>query len=139
LAQLRQVKQKMSLFFQKEYFQTKLFANYLGASAEFQRGQKGSPQEQAAAITPMDAVICKPIKGRGFWSAWTFPFFAVFLFDSLVQANFGDLSIHNNSQIFQILLMNCFADSMGRVPEDFYRYGNGKVLDLTHLTSILIF
>jgi hypothetical protein len=47
-------------------FQTKLFANYLGASAEFQRGQKGSPQEQAAAITPMDAVICKPIKGRGF-------------------------------------------------------------------------
>jgi hypothetical protein len=47
--------------------------------------------------------------------------FSVYLFDSLIQANFGDLSEHNISQLFQIILANCFADSLGRLAEDFYR------------------
>ena len=38
---------------------TKLFAYYLGASAEFQRKPKGQQTEED--ITPMDAVLCESI------------------------------------------------------------------------------
>uniref|UniRef100_A0A914KHL7 Uncharacterized protein n=1 Tax=Meloidogyne incognita TaxID=6306 RepID=A0A914KHL7_MELIC len=81
---------------------TKLFAYYLGASGEFQL-DKITKEGREEGITAMDAVLFR-------------------LFDSLIQSKFGDLSLHNITQIYQIILKNCFADSIGRIPDDFYRY-----------------
>uniref|UniRef100_A0A915LWX6 Uncharacterized protein n=1 Tax=Meloidogyne javanica TaxID=6303 RepID=A0A915LWX6_MELJA len=66
-------------------------------------------------ITAMDAVLFR-------------------LFDSLIQSKFGDLSLHNITQIYQIILKNCFADSIGRIPDDFY--SNEKIGE--NLEKILI-
>ncbi|CAK5097590.1 unnamed protein product [Meloidogyne enterolobii] len=79
---------------------TKLFAYYLGASGEFQL-DKITKEGREEGITAMDAVLFR-------------------LFDSLIQSKFGDLSLHNITQIYQIILKNCFADSIGRIPDDFY-------------------
>uniref|UniRef100_A0A914GWD8 Uncharacterized protein n=1 Tax=Globodera rostochiensis TaxID=31243 RepID=A0A914GWD8_GLORO len=42
------------------------------------------------------------------------------LFDSLIQTDFGDLSLHNIVQLFHILLRNCFADTTCQLSDDFY-------------------
>uniref|UniRef100_A0A1I8BGZ2 Uncharacterized protein n=1 Tax=Meloidogyne hapla TaxID=6305 RepID=A0A1I8BGZ2_MELHA len=87
---------------------TKLFAYYLGASGEFQL-DKITKEGKEEGITAMDAVLFR-------------------LFDSLIQSKFGDLSLHNITQIFQIILKNCFADSIGRIPKDFYNRPNISIL-----------
>ncbi|KAL3090905.1 hypothetical protein niasHS_007280 [Heterodera schachtii] len=79
---------------------TKLFACYLGASGEYQQKCRNStrPEEE---VTPLDGVL-------------------FILFDSFVQADFGDLSLHNLLQLFHIILRNCFADSTRQLDDNFY-------------------
>ncbi|KAF7637990.1 hypothetical protein Mgra_00002693 [Meloidogyne graminicola] len=95
---------------------TKLFAYYLGASGEFQL-DSNEKESKYETISAMDAVLFR-------------------LFDSLIQSNFGDLSLHNVVQIFQILLRNCFADSIGLIPNDFYSRPGISILSSIERPSV---